>query len=216
MYRHLYEHLRASILGGQVSAGARLPSTRALAAEMGISRNTVLAAFEQLHAEGYLEGRLGSGTYVAGTLPDELLAAGSQTPATSRSRPAAPRTTGPARRLSKRGDRIATAARTPLPALTGRSADQRAFTIGLPDLDAFPWDVWARLFARRIRESPRHLMRYSHPAGYLPLRHAIAAHLATARGVRCTAEQVIIVTGSQQALDLCARLLLDPGDPAWI
>src|SRR5438270_11437860 len=80
LYRHLYEHLRASILGGQVSAGARLPSTRALAAQMGISRNTVLAAFEQLHAEGYLEGRLGSGTYVARTLPEELLAAGSQTP----------------------------------------------------------------------------------------------------------------------------------------
>jgi len=69
LYRHLYEHLRASILGGQVSAGSRLPSTRALAAEMGISRNTVLAAFEQLHAEGYLEGRLGSGTYVARKLP---------------------------------------------------------------------------------------------------------------------------------------------------
>ena len=83
LYRHLYEHLRASILGGQVSAGSRLPSTRALAAEMGISRNTVLAAFEQLHAEGYLEGRLGSGTYVARMLPDELVAAGSQTPATS-------------------------------------------------------------------------------------------------------------------------------------
>ncbi|MCW3037419.1 MAG: putative bifunctional protein [Actinobacteria bacterium] len=216
LYRHLYEHLRASILGGQVSAGTRLPSTRALAAQMGVSRNTVLAAFEQLHAEGYLEGRLGSGTYVARTLPEELLAAGPQTPATSGALPAAPRASGPARRLSERGERIATGARTPLPALSGRSADQRAFTIGLPDLDAFPWDVWARLLARRMRESPRHLMRYSHPAGYLPLRHAIAAHLATARGVRCTAEQVIIVTGSQQALDLCARLLLDPGDPAWI
>ncbi len=216
LYRHLYEHLRASILGGQVSAGSRLPSTRALAAQMGISRNTVLAAFEQLNAEGYLEGRLGSGTYVARTLPEELLAAGSQTPAASRARPAMPGSTGPARRLSERGERIATGARTPLPVLTGRSADQRAFTIGLPDLEAFPWDVWARLLARRMRESPGHLMRYSHPAGYLPLRHAIAAHLATARGVRCTAEQVIVVTGSQQALDLCARLLLDPGDPAWI
>src|SRR3979411_3298430 len=117
LYRHLYEHLRPSILGGQVSAGSRLPSTRALAAEMGISRNTVLAAFEQLHAEGYLEGRLGSGTYVAPKLPDELLAAGSQTPAMSGKQPAAP-VAGPARRLSARGERIASGARTPLSAPT--------------------------------------------------------------------------------------------------
>src|SRR5437868_3799854 len=114
LYRHLYEHLRASILGGQVSAGARLPSTRALAAQMGISRNTVLAAFEQLHAEGYLEGRLGSGTYVARTLPEELLAAAPRTPATSVGKLAAPGATGRTRRLSERGERIATGARTPL------------------------------------------------------------------------------------------------------
>src|SRR5207237_10843091 len=109
------------------SAGARLPSTRALAAQMGISRNTVLAAFEQLHAEGYLEGRLGSGTYVARTLPEELLAAGSQTPAASGAWPAMPGSPGPARPLSDRGERIATGARTPLPVLTGPPADQRAF-----------------------------------------------------------------------------------------
>jgi len=218
LHRQLYEQLRVSILGGQLLAGSRLPSTRALAAEMGISRNTVLAAFEQLHAEGYLQGRLGSGTYVARELPDELLTAGSQTPATSASRLglAAPGTSGPARRLSERGERIATGTRTPLPILTGRSVDQRAFTIGLPELEAFPHELWARLLNRQLRESPSHLMRYNHPAGYAPLRQAIAAHLATARRVRCTAEQVIIVTGSQQALDLSARILLDPGDPAWI
>jgi GntR family transcriptional regulator / MocR family aminotransferase len=216
LHRQLYEQLRASILGGQLLAGSRLPSTRALAAEIGISRNTVLAAFEQLHAEGYLQGRLGSGTYVARELPDELLTAGSQTPATTASRLAAPGTSGPARRLSERGERIAAGARTPLPVLTGRSADQRAFTIGLPDLEAFPHELWARLLNRQLRESPSHLMRYNHPAGYAPLRQAIAAHLATARRVHCTAEQVIIVSGSQQALDLSARVLLDPGDPAWI
>ena len=209
LYRHLYEHLRASILGGQVSAGSRLPSTRALAMEMGISRNTVLAAFEQLHAEGYLEGRPGSGTYVPRALPEELLSARSQTPV-------APGEPATLRRLSERGERIASSPRTPLPALTGRSADQRAFTIGLPDLDGFPHDLWTRLATRRLRESSWDLMRYNHPAGYAPLRHAIAAHLATARGVRCTAEQVIVVSGSQQALDFCARMLLDPDDPAWV
>jgi GntR family transcriptional regulator/MocR family aminotransferase len=112
LHRQLYEQLRASILGGQLLAGSRLPSTRALAAEIGISRNTVLAAFEQLHAEGYLQGRLGSGTYVARELPDELLTAGSQTPATTASRLAAPGTGGPARRLSERGERIAAGARS--------------------------------------------------------------------------------------------------------
>jgi GntR family transcriptional regulator/MocR family aminotransferase len=207
--QQLYEQLRDGILGGQLPAGSRLPSSRALAAEMGISRGTVLAAFEQLYAEGYLEGRLGSGTYVARAVPDELLSAGSHAPVP-------PGTRGTLRRLSQRGERITASPRTPLPVLSGRPADQRAFTIGLPDLHAFPNDVWTRLSTRRLRESSWELRRYNHPAGYAPLRHAIAAHLATSRGVRCTADQVIVVTGSQQALDLCARMLLDPGDAAWV
>jgi GntR family transcriptional regulator/MocR family aminotransferase len=176
---------------------------------MGVSRNTILAAFDQLQAEGYLEGRLGSGTYVARSLPDELLSARLPTPQVPAGRPAT-------RQLSRRGERIAATARTPLPVLTGHSADQRAFTIGLPDLEAFPHELWARLSVRRLKDPSWDLMRYNHPAGYAPLRHAIAGHLATSRGVRCTAEQVIVVTGSQQALDFCARMLLDPGDPAWI
>ena len=209
LHRQLYEQLRAVILRGQLSAGSRLPSTRALASGMGISRNTVLAAFEQLYAEGYLQGRPGSGTYVARALPDDLLAAGSHSPV-------APVPPAPGRCLSERGERIVTTARTPLPVLTGRSVSPRAFQIGLPDLDVFPTDIWARLTMRRLRQSSRDLMCYAHPAGYTPLRQVIAAYLATARGVRCTAEQVIVVSGSQQALDFSARMLLDPGDPAWI
>jgi GntR family transcriptional regulator / MocR family aminotransferase len=205
----LYEQLRGAILGGQLPPGERLPSSRALATEMGVSRNTVLTALEQLDAEGYIEGRHGSGTYVTHSLPDELLAARTREPVA----PGGPATP---HRLSARGDRITSAPRTPLPILAGHKVEQAAFTIGLPAVDAFPANLWARLCERRLRGSSRVLMRYGHPAGYAPLRRAIAAHLATSRGVRCTAEQVVIVTGSQQALDLSARLLLDPGDHVWI
>jgi GntR family transcriptional regulator / MocR family aminotransferase len=205
--QQVYERLREAILGGQFPPGSRLPSSRVLASEMGVSRNTVLAAFEQLYAEGYIEGQHGSGTYIAQALPDEFLLAGSK----GMMRPVE----GVTGRLSERGQRIARSPRTPLPVLAGRS-NQRAFTIGLPDLGAFPHDVWIRLVTRRLRGSSWDLMRYNHPAGYAPLRKAIAARLATLRGVRCSPEQVIVVTGSQQALDFCARMLLDPGDLAWI
>lgn len=208
LHRQLYEQLRTAVLGGQLPPGARLPSSRGLAEELRISRNTVLGAFEQLYAEGYVEGRQGSGTYVTRSLPGELLSARTHEPV------AGGHTLS--RRLSDRGERITNAPRTPLPVLTGRSTDERAFTIGLPALDVFPTDLWVRLSDHRSRESSQDHMRYSHPAGYAPLRHAIAARLATSRGVRCTADQVVIVTGSQQALDLSARLLIDPGDSAWI
>ena len=204
----LYRHLRARILSGQLTPGSRLPSSRALATQMGVSRNTVLAAYEQLWAEGYLEGRLGSGTYVTRSLPDELLSAAVQPPIV-------PGDVAPGRFLSERGERIASSPRTPLPVLTGHP-EVRAFTVGLPDVDTFPKEAWGRLVTRRQRESTWEMMRYNHPAGYEPLRRAIAMHLATSRGVRCTADQIIIVSGSQQALDFCARMLVDPGDPVWV
>ncbi|MGE3287778.1 MAG: PLP-dependent aminotransferase family protein [Pseudonocardia sp.] len=205
----LYAQLRAAILGGQLPAGTRLPSSRMLAAELGVSRNTVLAALEQLYAEGYVEGRHGSGTFVTRSLPDDLLSARVQAP---------PARVDPEvrRRLSQRGLLIAGAPRTPIPAFRGGPVTDRAFTIGLPALDAFPVELWSQLFGRWARSIGTDEMCYGDPAGHLPLRRAIAAHLATSRGVRCTAEQVVVVSGSQQALDLVARLLLDPGDAAWI
>lgn len=175
---------------------------------MGISRNTVLAAFEQLYAEGYIEGQHGSGTYISEALPDEFL----QTEPLKR---VTEPVHGEPGNLSHRGRTIVTTPRTPLPALTNRT-HQRAFTIGLPDLGAFPRDVWTSLVNRRLRQSSWELMRYGHPGGYAPLRKAIAARLAATRGVLCSPEQVIVVTGSQQALDFCARLLLDPGDSALV
>ena len=208
-YRRLYERIREAILSGQLTAGARLPASRQLAAESGVSRNTVLAAFDQLNAEGYLEARRGSGTYVARVLPEQMISPGRAVKSSAQSR-ATPRG------LSERGQRIAGTDRMPLPAITGASSHSTAFQIGLPGLDEFPSELWARLYAARMRQSARDLMRYDDAAGYRPLREAIAAYIATARGIRCTADQVVVVSGSQQALEFCARILLDPGDPAWI
>jgi GntR family transcriptional regulator/MocR family aminotransferase len=181
-----------------------------LAAQNGLSRNTVLAAFDQLAAEGYITGRQGSGTYVARVLPEEFLQAARSAPSSSLP-PSSTTTT-----LSARGERLARARRIPIPSVLGQKPRGAAFLIGLPALDAFPFKTWARLYATRFAASASALMSYDDPAGYRPLRQAIASYIATARGIHCTADQVIVMNGSQQALEFCARLLLDPGDAAWL
>ena len=212
-YKALYEQLRTSILTGQLKAGSRLPPSRALAIEAGLSRNTVLAAFEQLESEGYVIGRQGSGTYVAHMLPEQLLS----TDLNDATAGTAPRSsTSPTAKLSARGERLALTRRVPLPSVLGRSPRGTAFLIGLPALDAFPFGTWERLYTDRFRKSAPQLMRYDAAAGYRPLREAIASYISTARGIHCAAEQVIVTTGSQQALEFCARILLDPGDAAWL
>ena len=204
LYRQLYDQMRDAILSRRLAAGARLPPTRALAEELGVSRNTIVSAFEQLTAEGYVEGRVGSGTYVAAALPDEAL----RVPPPSRLA-ASPRRPGG---LSKRGLAIAASTIVASP----QDSKPRPFRPGLPALDAFPLDIWARLHARHWRYADRNLLAYGDSAGYAPLREAIAEYLGASRGVRCTAEQVLMVAGSQQAVDLAARLLLDAGDAAWV
>jgi GntR family transcriptional regulator/MocR family aminotransferase len=205
LYRQLYEGIRRAILAGQLKAGTRLPSTRELAFELKISRNTVMNAFEQLLAEGYVEGHTGSGTFVSRTLPDELLnaRAGQRRVA---------RTLRVRRSISSRGAMLA-ATRVSASRLEGRA---RPFRPGTPALDAFPFETWSRLVARHWRRPRRDLLNYGDPAGHAPLRAAIAAYLGAARAVMCEPEQVIIVAGAQQALDLSARVLLDPGDAAWV
>ncbi|HEY1339338.1 MAG TPA: PLP-dependent aminotransferase family protein, partial [Bryobacteraceae bacterium] len=205
LHRQLYAELRAAVLAGRVSRGARLPSTRALAADLDVSRNTVAAAFDQLLAEGYVEARVGSGTYIASALPDDLLRAADP----PRPAPSAP---PPELKLSARGRMLASIAVSPSPG----SAEPRAFRPGIPALDAFPRDLWARIAARHIRHARTALMSYSSAAGLPPLRSAIAEYLRAARGVRCSAEQVVVTAGSQQAIDLAARVLLDPGDGVWM
>ena len=205
LYRQLYEGLRRAILVGELSPGVRLPSTRALAADLSIGRNTVLNAYEQLLAEGYLEGRTGSGTYVAAELPDHLLRVRSDDNRSANSRRAG-------RELSSRGHLLTGA--------TGREphdfAIPRAFRPGLPALDIFPFKTWSRLWNKRWRSPSLDLLGYGDPAGYRPLREIIASYLGAVRGVRCEADQVIMIAGSQQALYIVTRVLLNEGDVVWV
>ena len=203
LYRQIYEALRQDILTGELCRGQRLAATRAMAKELQVARNTVLEAIEQLIAEGYLTARVGAGTYVAEDLPEELLRVGER-------RRVADRQAGEVPPISSRGHRFRGWA---APAGADRS---RPFQLGRPAVDAFPWKVWSRLLSRRARQLSREWLDYSDSAGYPPLRQALADYLRSSRGLSCTAEQILIVRGSQQGLDLAARVLLDPGDAVWM
>lgn len=205
LQRQLYDEIRTAILSGRLAPGARVPATRVLASDTGTSRNTVSGAFDQLLSEGYLEGKVGSGTYVARMLPEDLLRVTRQP---GPSRPVIARAC-----LSRRGRMLGG---IPASLRSREIATEQAFRTGLPAFDEFPRALWARLGARLLRHAPSAVLTYGDPAGYRPLRRAIAEYLRAARGVNCSAEQVIVTAGSQQALDLAARLLLDPGDAAWV
>jgi GntR family transcriptional regulator / MocR family aminotransferase len=200
LHRQLYSEIRAAILDGRLSHGARLPSTRTLSADLRLSRNTVAGAFDQLLAEGYLEGRVGSGTYVMGAAFPS--ARGVKT-AARRQSPAGP---------SARGRQLAATRVSPAHVTN----DPIPFRPGIPAIDAFPRELWARMAARLLRHASSTLFNYSDPAGYPPLRSAIADYLRAARGVRCSPAQVVVTAGSQQAIDLAARILLDSGDTTWL
>jgi GntR family transcriptional regulator/MocR family aminotransferase len=203
LHRQLYDGLRQAILAGQLVSGARLPSTRSLADILEISRNTALLAYDQLLIEGYVHGKVGAGTYVANCFPDGFLR-----PHLSLSPSGSGR--APSRRgriLRRLGRRRTTASNdTPL----------RPFRTGVPALDVFPWKLWGRLLTRRWRSLSPSLVGGKHPLGYRPLREIVAAYLRDARGLFCTSDQVILVGGSQQGLDLAARVLLEPGAAAWV
>lgn len=205
LYRQLYDRLREAILSGLLAPGARLPSTRELAHELSIARNTVMNAFDQLHAESYLESRVGDGAYVSRQLPDDLLSAKGQRFVWDGSKRSSPS-------LSRWGAAVASMPITPLHS----GGKPKPFRTGTPALDAFPYRLWGRLLARRWRESGHDILPYGDSAGYWPLRKAIASYLAAARGVRCDPEQVIVSSGSQHALELLGKMLLNPGDAAWM
>ncbi len=204
LHRQIYEGWRRGILDGRFRGGDRLPSTRELAGALGISRATVTAAYEQLVAEGYFEGVQGSGTFVCRTIPDQPL---------FRPRPGEPGNgPAPAARLSRYGSRLRDwPARPPL--LPGMVDLARTG----PDVAAFPLALWRRLLVRHLRRVTPRLLTHSAPAaGHDGLREEIAAYLARSRAVRCRPDQVIVTNGSQQALDLCMRVLVDEGDEAAI
>ena len=196
--------LRSAIRRGVLRPGTRLPSSRALALDLRVSRTTAVLAFEQLVAEGVLTTRPGSGTFVASTGTKERQ--GSASPATIAVPPA------PRPPLSRRGAALATTPRTALK-LGGAP---RPFRIGTPALDRVPLAAWGRLVSRRLRAITLGELDYRDPAGEPALREAIAAHVRRVRGAVCTADQVIVVAGAQHGLELVCRVLLDPGDRAWL
>jgi len=203
----LYAQIRSAILDGRFRPGARLPASRTLASELGIARGTVVEAFEQLAAEGYVRCSVGAGTFVSDELPDALLEAGRTRP----SRRAADRTL-PIPGLSQRGVEIARL--SPFPGKGQRTLP--LFDPYLPALDEFPLALWGRLVTRRLRTSGRQLLGDGDPKGYLPLRRNIADYVSLARGVRTTPDRILVVASVQQALDLSVRLLLDEDDPVWM
>src|SRR6266508_4749336 len=211
LYPQLYTHLQTAVLTGDLKPGMRLPSTRALAILLNVSRHTVLNAYQQLLAEGYLDGMVGNGTFVARVLPDPLLTLPPRKDLveTSLGEPNQPR-------FSEQATLQLTAPRMPMAPPDGSGVSPRPFRFGVPALQAFPYKLWSRLLVRQARRLSASAFPYQPAAGILPLREAIAAHVMVSRRVHCTPEQIIIVSGAQAGLDLAARLLINTGDPVWI
>jgi GntR family transcriptional regulator/MocR family aminotransferase len=207
--RHLalYDALREAMLSGRLSAGSRLPSTRDLARQLGLARGTVVAAFEMLTAEGYLCGIRGAGTSVVDTLPDAWFGA-ERSSAAKLAHPGSRAAMPPP--LSERGVRLA---RSPFRGFPFSAP--LPFRPHAPAVEAFPRKRWMTLVARHARAAGAAHLREVDPRGYLPLRKAVAEHLRSSRGVRCDPDQIAIVSGVHQALDVVARLVLDPGDAVW-
>jgi GntR family transcriptional regulator / MocR family aminotransferase len=211
LHRQVYDAYRAMIVGRNLGAGQRIPSTRALAAELRISRIPVLTAYAQLLAEGYFEARVGAGTFVCSALPDQVAISerrnavspsGRAQRQDSRSRAA--------QRAAKRVGRVPRYERVPW--LRGLGA----FSVSQPAYDEFPLRIWSSLVMRHSRNPHAHDLHYGGPMGSKRLRQAICIYLRTARGVHCEPGQVMIVSGSQQALDISTRVLLDEGSAAWV
>ncbi len=201
LYRQLYGWFQHAIVEGRLRPGQRVPSTRALARELKISRIPVLTAYQQLHAEGYLESFTGAGTCVAASIPEEAL----KTASRAARRP--PRKI--AARLSSGVDAVL--ALPPDPKQPGA-----AFRVSLPALDHFPNDIWSSLLTRHARHpAPRHLA-YGDPMGDIGFRETIADYLGMARAVRCDASQIMVVAGSQHGLQIAARALLNKDDAVWM
>jgi GntR family transcriptional regulator / MocR family aminotransferase len=204
MHAQLYIQLRDAILDRRLKPGLRLPSTRSFADSLRVSRNTVLGAFDQLLAEGYIESRVGDGSYVSAQLPDDAQR--------MRNSAAVRRTIAAPPRVSARFEAV----RTAPSGGSGPNIMARAFRTDVSAIDEFPVDLWARLYARRFRQHPIDLLTYGESAGYRPLRESIAAYLGGTRSIPCHADQVIITAASQEALMLICSTLLNTNDDAWI
>jgi GntR family transcriptional regulator/MocR family aminotransferase len=244
LHRQIYDAYRAAIVERRLRPGQRIPSTRVLAAELGVSRFPVLNAYAQLLAEGFFEGRIGAGTVVSSALPglmaravpvngsangsaNGVMGGGDRAWVAGVKRGSGKQTTGKQTAGEKTAGRKTGRAASPRPFSRRRSilplpgtspwfGGEGAFGVGQVSPEEFPLAVWSKLVARRSRNVDFKSLHYGEPSGLPALRETIAEYLRTARSLQCEAEQVMIVSGSQQALELSARALLDPGTPIWL
>lgn len=205
LHRQLYRQLREAIASGKLGPGYKLPSSRRMASDAGISRKTAVVAYEQLLTEGYIETRAGSGTYVTRSLPDPVFKVTTSAGARSELGNAPPR-------LSPFGEKLSS-----LITLTPQAEKRELkvdFRYGAVSPEDFPYKNWKRLISRALLRSRSNAapLAYADPQGLLALRQALAEYLGRARGIVADAGQIVIVNGSQQAIDITARLLLEPGD----
>ena len=196
VFRQIYLQLRSAVLSGALRPGTKLPSTRQLAAQLGVSRSAVVSAFEQLLAEGYASGKKGAGTYIASDLPEPFAAIHGR-----RKRPAA-KAAASSRELGGFVD-------------VTMQSDERPFNLGRTLVDARTAELWRKLSARSLRSFGRHHLGYADPHGMLELRKSVCDYLQAARAVRCEPEQIVITAGTQQALDIVIRVMQGP-DKVWI
>jgi GntR family transcriptional regulator / MocR family aminotransferase len=202
LHKQIYDAYRTMIVDGRLRPGQLVPSTRALTSELKISRIPLLAAYSQLLSEGYFETRTGAGTFVCSLLPDEMPRLDGPVVRSVRNRPGA-------RRVAQRIRVLPPQERPPWFGLG-------PFSVSHPAYDEFPFKIWSSLVARHGRSRQAGAYAYGDSLGLPELRDVICGYLTTARGVRCQPHQVMIVSGSQQALEISARVLLDAGVPAWV
>jgi GntR family transcriptional regulator/MocR family aminotransferase len=200
LWKRIYLGIRNCVLNNKLPFGTELPSTRQMASELGISRNTVISAYEQLKSEGYLESRKGSGTFVSRLFSDSP----HKTPIIAEEKDSLSQSPP----LSKRGHDIENLSVT----FNRYQISPRPFQHNIPALEHFPFAIWKKLVTKKISNGSYRLFLYGDPAGYLPLREALCQYLTQSRGVVCTSEEVIITNGTQQSLDLLNKVIFDPGD----
>lgn len=202
---NVYHTIRSAILDGRIASGVKLPSSRALAEMMSISRNSVIAGFERLIDEGYLYSKKGSGTYVSANIPDELVRTASPSQHTEQ----------PEYNALNLNPKIAT-----LTNLWNQSRPNtqsyQMFNIGIGCVDQFPHELWGRLLGRVWRRSQQAIPYFNHPDGFMPLKKLLVDYVYSTRGVQCEEKQIIIVNGTQQAINLAAKVLLKQGDKVWL
>jgi GntR family transcriptional regulator/MocR family aminotransferase len=201
LFRQIYAQIRSSILTRTLRPTTKLPSTRELARELAVSRTAVVSAYEQLLAEGYVTGRVGAGTYVASDLPEAFARVAPERKTHSAS---SGRSIAPSSSAHVNGFNVTS------------QGDERPFNLGRTLVDARTIELWRKLTARSLRTFGRQHLGYSDPQGMIELRRHVCEYLRAARAVRCEPEQIVITAGTQQAIDIVARLLPEPHKEVWV